>query len=179
MESAAPITQSPRRMPRATTRCTRNGNEVEGCRPGLRVAAVSRPAERAALARARQRVSRASATGEPRRAGPPHRRLLAWAAGARGAVVRGWRSTSAGESAGRRQELRGRRCSGGAIRSPAREYLLMGSFFVCSAASNRGPRRHVGTVPAARLFEALHHLGAGLVNHIAPDRHLLRHRSRD
>jgi len=62
--------------------------------------AVSRPAASpgsAALARAaQQEPERVSATGEPRRARMPHRRLLAWAANARGAVVRGWGSTSAG-----------------------------------------------------------------------------------
>jgi hypothetical protein len=40
------------------------------------------------------------------------------------------------------------------------ENLLVGSFFVCSATSGCRPRRHLGTVPAAR-FEASHHLVAG------------------
>jgi len=57
--------------------------------------AVSRPAELAALARARQQVQRMPATGDPCRAQSPHRRLLAWAANARSVVVRGWGSTSA------------------------------------------------------------------------------------
>ena len=75
-------------------------------------AAVSRPAAApgsAALARARQLVQRMSATGDPHRACSPHRRLLAWAANARGVVVRGWGSTSTGV----------RWTQAGAIESPA------------------------------------------------------------
>ena len=37
------------------------------------------------------------------------------------------------------------------------EWLVL----VCSAASSRGPRRHLGTVPADRWVEASHHLLAG------------------
>ena len=110
-----------------TIRCTRNENEAKGvaldCAGSV---TVSRPAELAALARALQRPGRVWAAGAPGRANSPHRRLLAWAASARGAVVRGWGSTSAGvcwaQAEAMESTLSGRVVS--APRSPAWENLL-------------------------------------------------------